>query len=129
MPDRRPSPGLSLNLSSNNPFRNPRNGSPGGLSPAILSPNSQQRLSPRLSPSNPFLAAHEQVGGQQTDFNPSPIMTETRDSVQSQQRLPTDNEASQLFVSSAPWSLGAILQRLADRHNTSRLSKQLWEAR
>ncbi|KAF2029345.1 Pal1-domain-containing protein [Setomelanomma holmii] len=60
MPERRPSPGLSLNLSSNNPFRN-RAASPALPSPAFASPNSQQRSSSGSRPMsrNPFLSTFE----------------------------------------------------------------------
>ncbi|KAH7070498.1 Pal1 cell morphology protein-domain-containing protein [Paraphoma chrysanthemicola] len=60
MPERRPSPGLSLNLSSNNPFRN-RAASPAQPSPAFASPTSQQRSSSGSRPMsrNPFLSTFE----------------------------------------------------------------------
>ncbi|KAH8708556.1 Pal1 cell morphology protein-domain-containing protein [Phaeosphaeriaceae sp. PMI808] len=55
MPERRPSPGLSLNLSSNNPFRN-RAASPGFPSPASQDrPSSDSRPMSR----NPFLSTFE----------------------------------------------------------------------
>lgn len=55
MPDRRASPGLTLNLSSNNPFRN-RAASPAGASPALHTPNS---AGSRPVSRNPFLQAFE----------------------------------------------------------------------
>ncbi|KAF1935690.1 Pal1-domain-containing protein [Clathrospora elynae] len=54
MPDRRPSPGLSLNLSSNNPFR--RAASPGFPSPASAHRSSS---SSRPMSRNPFLSTFE----------------------------------------------------------------------
>jgi hypothetical protein len=59
--DRRPSPGLSINLSSNNPFRHHAT-SPGLPSPANLaSPASQDRSSSGSRPMsrNPFLSTFE----------------------------------------------------------------------
>ncbi|KAL6704107.1 hypothetical protein ACN47E_008770 [Coniothyrium glycines] len=53
MPERRPSPGLSLNLSSNNPFRN-RAASPGFPSPANHSTSDTRPMS-----RNPFLSTFE----------------------------------------------------------------------
>ncbi|PSN67898.1 Pal1-domain-containing protein [Corynespora cassiicola Philippines] len=55
MPERRPSPGLSLNLSSNNPFRN-RAGSPAAPSPALQTPSS---AGSRPMSRNPFLSTFE----------------------------------------------------------------------
>ena len=53
--ERRPSPGLSLNLSSNNPFRNR------AASPNLQSPASQDRSSSGSRPMsrNPFLSTFE----------------------------------------------------------------------
>ncbi|XPS81341.1 hypothetical protein M3J09_013279 [Ascochyta lentis] len=56
MPERRPSPGLSLNLSSNNPFRN-RATSPGFPSPANQSDRSSSASRPMSR--NPFLSTFE----------------------------------------------------------------------
>jgi hypothetical protein len=53
--ERRPSPGLSLNLSSNNPFRN-RAGSPAIPSPGLHTPNS---AGSRPMSRNPFLSTFE----------------------------------------------------------------------
>ncbi|KAF2200116.1 Pal1-domain-containing protein [Delitschia confertaspora ATCC 74209] len=55
MPERRPSPGLALNLNSNNPFRN-RAGSPAFPSPALETPTS---AGARPASRNPFLQAFE----------------------------------------------------------------------
>ncbi|KAF2738824.1 Pal1-domain-containing protein [Polyplosphaeria fusca] len=55
MPERRPSPALSLNLSSNNPFRN-RTGSPAIPSPGLHTPNS---AGSRPMSRNPFLSTFE----------------------------------------------------------------------
>ncbi|KAF1958329.1 Pal1-domain-containing protein [Byssothecium circinans] len=55
MPDRRPSPGLSLELSSNNPFRN-RASSPAIPSPALQTPTSGGS---RPMSRNPFLQTFE----------------------------------------------------------------------
>ncbi|KAF2476942.1 Pal1-domain-containing protein [Lindgomyces ingoldianus] len=55
MPERRPSPGLTLNLSSNNPFRN-RAASPALPSPALRTPNS---AGSRPISRNPFLSTFE----------------------------------------------------------------------
>ncbi|KAL1654004.1 hypothetical protein SLS61_003406 [Didymella pomorum] len=56
MPERRPSPGLSINLSSNNPFRN-RATSPGFPSPANQSDRSSSASRPMSR--NPFLSTFE----------------------------------------------------------------------
>jgi len=56
MPERRPSPGLSLNLSSNNPFRH-RATSPGFPSPANQSDRSSSASRPMSR--NPFLSTFE----------------------------------------------------------------------
>jgi hypothetical protein len=61
--ERRPSPGLSINFSSNNPFRravSPAQNSP-ALSPALNSPASQHRSSSGSRPMsrNPFLSTFE----------------------------------------------------------------------
>ena len=55
VPERRPSPGLTLNLSSNNPFRNR------AASPGLSSPASQHRSSSGSRPMsrNPFLSTFE----------------------------------------------------------------------
>ncbi|KAF2850158.1 Pal1-domain-containing protein [Plenodomus tracheiphilus IPT5] len=65
MPERRPSPGLALNLSSNNPFRN-RAASPGAPSPNNINnnsnhPNAADRSSSGSRPMsrNPFLSTFE----------------------------------------------------------------------
>ncbi|KAF2875478.1 Pal1 cell morphology protein-domain-containing protein [Massariosphaeria phaeospora] len=55
MPDRRPSPGLSINLSSNNPFRN-RAASPAVPSPTLQTPPS---AGSRPMSRNPFLQTFE----------------------------------------------------------------------
>jgi hypothetical protein len=57
--ERRPSPGLQLNLPSNNPFR--RAVSPSLTSPALNSPASQHRSSSGSRPMsrNPFLSTFE----------------------------------------------------------------------
>ncbi|KAF2020628.1 Pal1-domain-containing protein [Aaosphaeria arxii CBS 175.79] len=55
MPERRPSPGLSLNLNSNNPFRN-RAGSPAIPSPNLNTPTS---AGSRPMSRNPFLSTFE----------------------------------------------------------------------
>ncbi|EMD60653.1 hypothetical protein GGP41_000955 [Bipolaris sorokiniana] len=60
MPERRPSPGLQLNLSSNNPFR--RAASPGYPSPAFPSPASATNRSSsgsRPMSRNPFISTFE----------------------------------------------------------------------
>ncbi|KAJ4361791.1 hypothetical protein N0V83_010732 [Neocucurbitaria cava] len=57
MPERRPSPGLTLNLSSNNPFRN-RATSPGLPSPLPASANRDSSGSRPMS-RNPFLSTFE----------------------------------------------------------------------
>ncbi|KAJ4313938.1 hypothetical protein N0V94_006686 [Neodidymelliopsis sp. IMI 364377] len=56
MPERRPSPGLSVNLPSNNPFRN-RATSPGFPSPAAQSDRSSSASRPMSR--NPFLSTFE----------------------------------------------------------------------
>jgi hypothetical protein len=76
--DRRPSPGLSINLSSNNPFRHAT--SPGLPSPANLaSPASQDRSSSGSRPMsrNPFLSTFEAEFNKQakkTDIDMSAAM-------------------------------------------------------
>ncbi|KAF2264904.1 Pal1-domain-containing protein [Lojkania enalia] len=55
MPERRPSPGLTLNLSSNNPFRN-RAASPATPSPGLHTPTS---TGSRPMSRNPFLSTFE----------------------------------------------------------------------
>jgi hypothetical protein len=60
MPERRPSPGLQLNLSSNNPFR--RAASPGYPSPGFPSPASATNRSSsgsRPMSRNPFITTFE----------------------------------------------------------------------
>ncbi|KIW06359.1 uncharacterized protein PV09_02820 [Verruconis gallopava] len=93
--DRRPSPiGLTL-AQSNNPFRNPRTVSPGALSPALPSPANAPGVSPRLSPTNPFLAAHELSSLQQTTNNPATTMPQS--TTQPQQTSSVDKDTAQLF--------------------------------
>jgi hypothetical protein len=85
-------PGLSLNLSSNNPFLNPRTGSPALPSPSQLG---AQSAPIHQKSTNPFLASFE------TDLRSnSPPKTMDESQVQtSTQKTAARDDAKELFVS------------------------------
>ncbi|CAO2653174.1 Nn.00g025850.m01.CDS01 [Neocucurbitaria sp. VM-36] len=97
MPERRPSPGLTLNLSSNNPFRN-RATSPGLPSPLPASANRSSSGSRPMS-RNPFLSTFE------AEFNKeaSKDLVDMSATMKASPKKATfGTAAEELFVRSAP---------------------------
>ncbi|KAF2676144.1 Pal1-domain-containing protein [Lentithecium fluviatile CBS 122367] len=89
MPDRRPSPGLSLELSSNNPFRN-RAASPALPSPALQTPTSSGS---RPMSRNPFLQTFE------AEFNKqAQLIDMSANMKESPKKATFGNSAEELFL-------------------------------
>ncbi|KAF1829015.1 Pal1-domain-containing protein [Decorospora gaudefroyi] len=98
MPDRRPSPGLQLNLSSNNPFR--RAASP-AASPGFPSPASVHRSSSGSRPMsrNPFLTTFEAEFNKEASRDLVDMSATMRDSPK---KASFGTAAEELFVRSLP---------------------------
>ncbi|KAH6633564.1 Pal1 cell morphology protein-domain-containing protein [Boeremia exigua] len=94
MPERRPSPGLSLNLSSNNPFRN-RASSPGFPSPANQSDRSSSASRPMSR--NPFLSTFEAEFNKEARRTDLVDMSATMKASPKKETFVTGSAAEELF--------------------------------
>ncbi|QDS74016.1 hypothetical protein FKW77_008923 [Venturia effusa] len=101
-PEQHASPALSLNLNSNNPFRNPRLGS-ALPSPALPTPQIGRSangtpVNTTLKPvnTNPFLASFEHSDAPKPS-NPPPQIMSTSPSTTAAPSVPIDSDAAQLF--------------------------------